>query len=107
MSTSPVRQPRVKPIRRAHLTRANDSGGRILTLTITGRKIEGFDYYFLPIPCADGAAYELRKLLQGDGETYHVLIAGPSSSCECKGFLRWGHCKHLESLTALQQANLL
>jgi hypothetical protein len=38
------------------------------------------------------------------GGTYHVNRCGKASSCECKGHLRWGHCKHVEALTALQRA---
>jgi len=95
---------RVKPFRRAYVTSANEGGGRVLTLHIrTGRKVEFFDYYLKPIPCQDGAAYEVSKL-QGDGETYHVRIATDGNTCECKGFLAHGHCKHLASLVALRAA---
>jgi len=82
-------------------------GGRILTLRVDndGRKVEIFDYYLKPVACEEGPAFELSKL-QGDGETYHVRI-GEDASCECKGFLRWGHCKHVDSLTALKQSNRL
>ena len=33
------------------------------------------------------------------GATYHVLVNPQDGrhSCECPGFLRWGHCKHVET----------
>ena len=35
-------------------------------------------------------------------EEYDVRLNGPQDhSCECLGFLRWGHCKHLETLSDL------
>ena len=35
----------------------------------------------------------------GDGETYDVRQdCNGHCYCECKGFLRWGHCKHIASL---------
>jgi hypothetical protein len=44
-----------------------------------------------------------------DGETYHVCLdpAGGRHSCECRGFLRHGHCKHVEALWALRAAGQL
>jgi hypothetical protein len=34
-------------------------------------------------------------------ESYHVLLAGPESSCTCKGNSYTGHCKHVEGLQEL------
>jgi len=34
-----------------------------------------------------------------DGSGHHdVLLDGADSYCDCKGFLRWGHCRHLYAL---------
>jgi hypothetical protein len=62
-------------------------------------------YRLTALPSDFGRAYRLEKSDQGDGqpECYDVLIDGERSSCECKGFLRWGHCRHVESLTTLRQ----
>jgi hypothetical protein len=66
------------------------------------------DFYRLrPLASDFGRAFELRKLGPRGGETYHVLLDGRESTCECKGFLRWSHCKHLESLHALLAAGKL
>ena len=32
---------------------------------------------------------------------YAVNLNGAASTCECRGFLRWGHCKHVAGLQAL------
>jgi hypothetical protein len=65
-------------------------------------------YWYREIP-ADfgGRAFELRKF-QAE-EAYHVLLPGNGchGSCECKGHLRHGHCKHSEGLQALEQAGRL
>lgn len=37
-------------------------------------------------------------------DPYHVNIDGKCSSCECKGYLKHWHCRHIESLTALINA---
>jgi hypothetical protein len=46
------------------------------------------------------------KLL-GEHDTYHVNLAGPRSTCEGKGFLAHGHCKHVSGLAALVEKGLL
>lgn len=50
-----------------------------------------------------GRAFRLCKADRGNGpgEVYDVLLDGQFSSCECKGFMRWNHCKHVEALVAL------
>src|SRR5438552_2686704 len=98
-----LRERLFKPIRRPNVTRANERGGRVLTLRV-GRKVN--DYYLLPIPCDEGAAFEVSKL-QGDGQTYHVSLSQAGNTCECLGHLQHGHrtvCKHVASLVALRSA---
>ncbi len=54
------------------------------------------------------AAFRLQKADKGDGtaEVYEVLLDGPRSTCECRGFLRYGMCadgkgcRHIASLNA-------
>jgi hypothetical protein len=67
------------------------------------------DLYYVRQLEADfgGRAFSLEK---ADGtDTYHVHLAGHGehASCECLGFLRWHHCKHLESLVALVEGGAL
>jgi hypothetical protein len=61
------------------------------------------DYLFRWLPPDCGKAVELTKLAEdGRNEVYHVLLgADGGASCDCKGFLRWDHCKHAEGLLAL------
>src|SRR4051812_30625061 len=58
------------------------------------------------VPGWDGRAFVLEKIGAGtdkEAENYACFVArnGQDRSCECKGFLRTGGCKHLASLAAL------
>jgi hypothetical protein len=65
-------------------------------------------YQVTPIPADGGTAYKVVKFLELDEPTYHVLLADDGAhSCECVGFSRWGHCKHVSGLLALRQAGQL
>jgi hypothetical protein len=44
---------------------------------------------------------------EADGAAYHVNIDGDRRTCECKGYLRHGHCKHGDGLAALLAAGRL
>src|SRR5579884_2706988 len=56
-----------------------------------------------------GRGFRLTKAHGAPGEAgeYDVNLDGQFSSCECKGFLRHNHCRHIESLTALTNAGKL
>ena len=54
------------------------------------------------------------RLIKTDGTVYNVLLCGPSSLCDCKGFEHRGMntkdgkgCKHVAALTMLRQRNLI
>ena len=54
------------------------------------------------------------QLAKPDGTTYDVLLDGPGSLCDCKGFEHRGMntkdgkgCKHVAALTKLQQLGKL
>jgi hypothetical protein len=74
-------------------------------------------YRVTALPHAFGkAAFHLQKADKGDGqpEEYDVLLDGPRSSCECKGFLRHGMkaaggkgCKHVAGCQAALDAGQL
>lgn len=54
---------------------------------------------------ADGAGYGvcLLKLAPGTDATeghYCLSVAPGGVACECKGFVRWGHCKHADAVSA-------
>jgi hypothetical protein len=70
---------------------------------------DGTFYGLTEIGADRGRGFCLAKADKGNGpeETYHVNLAGHESTCECKGFYRWNHCRHVESLTALVGAGKL
>jgi hypothetical protein len=64
--------------------------------------IEGDDYRVasMPIDPAIGhVAFRFRKLT-GDKAVYDVHFNDYGPQCECLGNLRYGHCKHVETLQA-------
>ena len=66
---------------------------------------DAIDAYTLePIPSDYGRGLLLHKY---DGTSYAVNLSGTDSTCDCKGFDSHGHCKHCESLLALQQRGKL
>jgi hypothetical protein len=99
-----ARRKTVKQERTAKLALIGDTS--ILWIT-AGREVTA--YRLQDIGADRGRGFRLEKADKGDGETacYDVNLDGQFSSCECKGFLRHNHCKHLESLTALQNAGKL
>ena len=58
-------------------------------------------YVFKEITCdIGGRAFVVHRL--GLANLYHVRVGEPRDcSCECLGFLRHGHCKHVQGLAAL------
>jgi hypothetical protein len=64
-------------------------------------------YYLFPLPADFGTAFRLDKIGVEGEATYHVNLNGEHTTCECKGFLKWGRCKHCSALLALQAAGRL
>ena len=68
-------------------------------------------YHLAEIASDFGRGFTLEKMTDGNPLTcepaYSVNIDGEASTCECKGFLRWHHCRHVEALTALLEAGKL
>jgi hypothetical protein len=76
-----------------------------LTLTEWHATASATDTHYLTakLPSDYGLSLALVKVTDGaDRPTYHVLLNADAPSCDCKGFERWGRCKHLSALLALQ-----
>jgi hypothetical protein len=55
-----------------------------------------------------GRGFQLCKIdLMADGGEYHVNLNGNRSTCDCKGHLKWGHCKHVDALAVLSGCGLI
>ncbi len=90
---------RKPPPRSIRLVRAPTIDGPGVFEITSGRK--SALYVFREIPCAiGGRGFAVHRL--GLGNLYHVRVGDPAvCSCECMGFLRHGHCKHVAGLLAL------
>lgn len=61
-------------------------------------------YYLWVLPSDWGHAFRLEKFAsQGnpEGQQYDVSLEPAGNSCECWGWLRWGHCRHVSGLSDL------
>src|SRR5437764_12099378 len=107
MSETPAtRKPRQRQPKQRTCRLTHTSGGAALVIRQRqGTQAEQVDAYFLePIPADHGRGLILHK---HDGTSYAVCLSGPDSEYDCKGFSRYSHCKHVESLLALQQRGKL
>jgi hypothetical protein len=87
------------------LARPEDGAAHgILRITMDGAAT---DYIVRELQCDWGRGWELMKLVPGQGgtEVYHVHLnrgdGQEGDSCDCRGFLRWNHCKHRDGLKVL------
>jgi hypothetical protein len=66
------------------------------------------DYLLTELPADFGRGFRVEKIdPTAETAAYHVNIDGSNRTCECKGHLRWGHCKHSDGLAALIVAGRL
>jgi hypothetical protein len=107
-TSAPARQrkPRQKPQRFIRL-RFKPEGTSPGMVSIRVGK-ESADYFLTAIPADFGRGFKVEKigLHETEGD-YAVNIDGETRSCECKGFVRHGHCKHADGLAALIAAGRL
>ena len=97
---------RVKPVRTIRLVVPLNAEGVNGLVRITVGK-DTADYFLSTVAADFGTGFKLEKI--GGTEIYHVnLAADPKQhTCECKGFGRWAHCKHVDGMVALQRAGQL
>jgi hypothetical protein len=79
---------------------------------LTGRKSDA--YRVAEFPADGGRGFRFTKLTPGtdrDVDAYSVFCATPGTglhdSCECRGFLRHGQCKHLAAVRAIEENRFL
>jgi hypothetical protein len=99
------RKPRPKPERSIRLVRPVGLDGVGVFCVTVGK--ESVFYAVREIPCEiGGRGFAVHRL--GLGNLYHVRIGAPEDcTCECKGFLRHGHCRHILGLLALAREGKL
>ena len=101
-ATAPARQrkPRTKPARSIRLeVRPEGDGLGIVRITV-GK--EHADYFLTLIPADFGRGFKVEKIgLHENEPPYHVNIDADRRTCDCKGHLKHGHCKHADGLAAL------
>ncbi len=93
------------PQRTIRLERPPDDRGVGVFAIATGKRTHW--YAFREIPCEiGGRGFAIHKL--GLGNVYYVRVGKvENSSCECMGYLRHHHCKHIAGLRALIRAGKL
>jgi hypothetical protein len=99
------RKPRPKPARSIRILEqpSPDTDGWAAVAITVGKQTDTYLLHTIPTDFGTGAlAFEVEKLDAdlATVETYHVLLNGPESSCDCKGHERWGHCKHKDGIQA-------
>jgi hypothetical protein len=114
MASTTKARSRSKPERRIRLIKRIQDGMGAVQITIGG---EPHNYLILSLASDFGAAFrlikqELMPVEPGmwelkDTARYNVNLNGQQSTCECLGFCKHGHCKHVEGLTVLRQRNLI
>ena len=115
-ASTDARQARPKPARSVRLLSRThgmyelpDIATVEITMTSSGPRIgsrtDTFRYVVEPIPSAFGRGFHVTR--EDTAEVYAVNLNGRRSSCECRGFLRHGHCKHVDGLQALATLGLL
>jgi SWIM zinc finger len=106
--TAPTRQrkPRPKPARSIRVE-VRPEGDYPAIVRITVGK-EHADYFVRQLAADYGRGFAVEKIgLHENEPPYHVNIDGDRKTCECKGFLRHGYCKHSDGIAALIAAGQL
>ncbi len=96
-----------KQRRRVRIRRMEGTDTVVLTLTVDGK---AKDYDLERLGSDFGDCFRLSERVghpDAECNVYDVCLDDSGSRCECLGYLRWGKCKHVESLCALRLANLI
>lgn len=78
------------------MSKSKDSKPPILALSL------GDETYQVTILDPDKLVADAAvRLTKDSGDNYDITSASGFVACECKGFLRAGHCKHSEALVTV------
>jgi hypothetical protein len=93
-----------------HLDEAGEERPGLLELWVQGE--QPVRRWVAPEPHDQGLPAFALVRVPGDateaaGPTLHVVRNGACGSCECRGFLRRGHCRHQDALQALRRVGRL
>lgn len=74
---------------------------------ILSMRVDGLenDYFVQKVPSNFGDGFRLEKFSAQGGEVYHIHLSDEGHTCDCKGHVYAGHCKHVDALAALRLAN--
>jgi hypothetical protein len=101
-----VRKPRPKPARSLSIVHQE---AETLIVGITVGKT--FAHYFItPLASDFGTAFTVEKQSEAGTETtetYSVNVNGTEQMCDCRGFGRHSHCKHVDAVRKLQELCVL
>lgn len=80
-------------------TKAKTPKQRTFSIDFT---IEGDTYRIIPLPCDTAIGSKPFRFAKqtGDGAVYDIHLDTYGLHCQCKGFLRHGHCKHVQTVQA-------
>ncbi len=97
MAQAPRARPRTE--RSIRLMRPRGADGVAVFCVTVGDETAFYTLHELPCEIG-GRGFAVHKT--GLGDLYHVRIGAPEDcSCECKGFLYRGYCRHVLGLQAL------
>jgi hypothetical protein len=89
--------PECKAARQVALLRPAGPGGLAHVRLVVGK--DSADYLVRRVPSQiGGTGFEFVKQSEAEGDDgrHYVLLAGGQSTCDCRGYLRWGtECRHL------------
>ena len=105
-TAKPAPRQRKKAARFCRLTTTHAGTVALVIRQQQGTQAPQTDVYYLESIVSQMSSRGLL-LHKHDGTSYAVNLSGTDSTCDCKGFDSHGHCKHVESLLALQQRGKL
>lgn len=110
MASLPATSAASKPALPPRTVRLTIHTPNLRSVTITqwkSRRTAEVDVYWLDaVPSNFGDGFRLTKAVPNSNDSepdhYDVHLSDEGHTCECRGFLRHGHCKHIHSLVALR-----